>query len=70
MFRYIAILILITLPLTILAQTPIPRQGNSCPTGTYLSGDYCKPFKSSADQDEQVIEIGRDKTAHGERANS
>jgi hypothetical protein len=50
MFRYIAILILITLPLTTLAQNPIPRQGNSCPTGTYKSGDYCKPFKSISDQ--------------------
>jgi hypothetical protein len=29
------------------AQTPIPRQGDSCPTGTYRSGDYCKPFKST-----------------------
>jgi hypothetical protein len=35
---------------TATAQTPIPRQGNSCPTGTYKSGDYCKPFKSSEDQ--------------------
>jgi hypothetical protein len=34
---------------TATAQTPIPRQGNSCPTGTYKSGDYCKPFKSSED---------------------
>ena len=33
-----------------LAQTPIPRQGDSCPTGTYKSGDYCKPFKSSENQ--------------------
>jgi hypothetical protein len=33
-----------------LAQTPIPRQGDSCPTGTYKSGDYCKPFKSTEDQ--------------------
>jgi hypothetical protein len=32
------------------AQTPIPRQGNSCPTGTYKSGDYCKPIKSSEDK--------------------
>jgi hypothetical protein len=32
------------------AQNPIPRQGNSCPTGTYKSGDYCKPFKSSEDK--------------------
>ncbi len=32
------------------AHTLIPRQGNSCPTGTYKSGDYCKPFKSSEDK--------------------
>jgi hypothetical protein len=32
------------------AQTPIPRQGDSCPTGTYKSGNYCKPIKSSAEQ--------------------
>jgi hypothetical protein len=32
------------------AQTPIPRVSNSCPTGTYKSGDYCKPFKSNSDQ--------------------
>ena len=32
------------------AQNPIPRQGNSCPTGTYKSGDYCKSFKSSEDK--------------------
>jgi hypothetical protein len=35
---------------TTLAQTPIPRAGDSCPTGTYKSGDYCKPFKSAKDQ--------------------
>ena len=28
------------------AQTPIPRVGDSCPTGTYKSGDESKPFKS------------------------
>ena len=33
-----------------LAQTPIPRQGDSCPSGTYKSADYCKPFKFSEDQ--------------------
>jgi hypothetical protein len=32
------------------AQNPIRRQGDSCPTGTYKSGDYCKPFKSKSDQ--------------------
>ena len=29
------------------AQTPIPRVGDSCPTGTYKSGDYCKRIASS-----------------------
>jgi hypothetical protein len=38
---------------TTFAQTPISRQGDSCPTGTYRSGDYCKPFKSS--EDEKII---------------
>jgi hypothetical protein len=32
------------------ADRPIPRQGDSCPTGTYKSGDYCKPIKSNSDQ--------------------
>jgi len=36
--------------ITATAQTPIPRQGDSCPTGTYKSGDYCKPIKSNSDQ--------------------
>jgi hypothetical protein len=35
---------------TALAQTPIPRQGDSCPSGTYKSGDYCKPIKPTADR--------------------
>jgi hypothetical protein len=41
---------LLLINLSTLAQNPIPRVGNSCPTGTYKSGDYCKPFKSSEDQ--------------------
>ena len=44
---YIALFIAAT---TATAQNPIPRVGDSCPTGTYKSGDYCKPFKSSEDQ--------------------
>ena len=35
---------------TATAQTPVPRVGDSCSTGTYKSGDYCKPFKSTGDQ--------------------
>ena len=37
------------------AQIPIPRVGDSCPTGTYKSGDYCKPFKTSSTDSEQTI---------------
>lgn len=59
MFRSIAILMLITLPLTATAQTPIPRAGDSCPTGTYRSGNYCKPFKSSADE-KIIVKHGND----------
>jgi len=50
MFQIIVLSLLLTLPIMALAQAPIPRQGDSCPTGTYKSGDYCKPFKSSKEQ--------------------
>ena len=50
MYRYISMLILSLATVTVTAQNPIPRQGDSCPTGTYKSGDYCKPFKSTEDQ--------------------
>ncbi len=46
MTRYLLCFILLS-ALSATAQNPIPRQGSSCPTGTYKSGDYCKPFKSS-----------------------
>jgi len=42
--------ITVLLATTATAQNPTPRQGDSCPTGTYKSGNYCKPFKSSEDQ--------------------
>jgi hypothetical protein len=45
----ICIFLLSAATATATAQNPIPRQGNSCPTGTYKSGDYCKPLKSSKD---------------------
>jgi hypothetical protein len=48
MHRYLSCLIfLVATTATTLAQNPIPHQGKSCPTGTYKSGDYCKPFKSN-----------------------
>ena len=48
MTRYLLCFILLS-AISATAQTPIPRQGDSCPTGTYKSGDYCKPLKSSED---------------------
>ena len=48
MTRYLLCLIFLS-AVSATAQTSIPRQGDSCPTGTYKSGDYCKPFKSSED---------------------
>ena len=50
MHRYISCFILLMATTTAAAQNPIPRVGSSCPTGTYKSGDYCNPFKSSEDQ--------------------
>jgi hypothetical protein len=50
MYKYLSCLIVLVATTTATAQNPIPRQGNSCPTGTYKSGDYCKPFKSNSDQ--------------------
>ena len=61
MFQIIVLSLLLTIPSMALAQNPIPRQEGSCPIGTYKFGDYCKSFKSSADQ--AVVEpdcIGND----------
>lgn len=44
---------------TALAQTPVPRQGDSCPTGTYRSGDYCMPLESNED-DKIIVKNGND----------
>ena len=41
---------------TATAQNPIPRQGDSCPTGTYKSGDYCKQFPSSVERGDKIIQ--------------
>ena len=38
-----------------MAQDPIPRVGDKCPTGTYRSGDYCKPYPSTAKKDQAII---------------
>jgi hypothetical protein len=50
MYRYLSCLIFLVATTTASAQNPIPRQGKSCPSGTYKSGDYCKPFKTSDDE--------------------
>jgi hypothetical protein len=50
MYRYLSCLIILVATTTALAQNPIPRVGDKCPTGTYKSGDYCKPYKSNSDQ--------------------
>jgi hypothetical protein len=50
MYRNLSCLICLVATTTALAQNPTPRQGDSCPTGTYRSGDYCKPIKSDPDQ--------------------
>ena len=47
MFKLLFCTTLLLATISATAQNPIPRQGNSCPTGTYKSGDYCKPYKSS-----------------------
>jgi hypothetical protein len=58
--RCIIVCLALFLPATAaLAQTPIPRQGDSCPTGTYRSGDYCKPFKSS-EEEKIIVKSGKD----------
>ena len=44
---------------TTLAQTSITRQGDSCPTGTFRSGDYCVPFESNSD-DKIIVMSGDD----------
>jgi hypothetical protein len=46
----VAIFFLLLVATAATAQNPIPRVGDTCPTSTYKSGDYCKTFKSSEDQ--------------------
>jgi len=65
MHRYLLSLALLLAVITTLAQTPIPRVGDSCPTGTYKSGDYCKPFKSSSADGQTIIEKSVSKCPSG-----
>ena len=50
MRKYLSSSMLFIAAVTATAQTPVSRLGHGCPNGTYKSGDYCKPFKSSEDQ--------------------
>ena len=54
MIKYLLCSILL-LVVSATAQTPFPRVGDSCPTGTYKSGDYCKAIKSSAGVTQTII---------------
>ena len=40
---------------SVIANDVIPKVGDSCPTGSYSSGDYCKSFKSSAESGTRVV---------------
>ena len=61
MYRYLLYFtMLLSLSITALAQTPIPRVGDSCPTGTYKSGDYCKPIKGSSGESQNIIQKSGD----------
>jgi len=51
---FLGLALQLTMAVSATAQTPTPRVDDSCPTGTYKSGDYCKPFKSA--EDEVIIE--------------
>ena len=66
MYRYLLCYILL-ITTTTLAQTPIPRVGDSCPTGTYSSGDYCKPFASAVEKGVTIIQKSGDKCPTGWR---
>ena len=50
---------------TATAQTTIPRVGDSCPTGTYKSGDHCKPFSSTEKKGEVIIQKSGSKCPTG-----
>jgi hypothetical protein len=58
MYRYLSCLIFLVATTSALAQTPIPRISDKCPTGTYKSGDYCTPFKSSSRKAEAIVPQG------------
>ena len=64
MTRYLLCIILLSATSTF-AQTPNPRVGDSCPTGTYRSGDYCKTIKSSTGETQTIIQKSGSKCPTG-----
>ena len=64
MYRYLSCFILL-IAATATAQTPIPRVEDDCPTGTYRSGDYCKPFASTVENGVTIIQKSGDKCPTG-----
>jgi hypothetical protein len=65
MLRSIFLCAIALMVTTTLAQTPTPRVGDSCPSGTYKSGDYCKPYKSSSADGQTIIEKSGSKCPSG-----
>ena len=65
MLKYLPLILLTIATHTALAQTPIPRVGDSCPTGTYTSGDYCKPFASTIKKGDVIIQLSGDNCPRG-----
>lgn len=47
------------------AQTPVPKVSDHCPTGTYSSGDYCKPSKSTVEKGDVIINKSGDRCPTG-----
>ncbi len=43
----------------VFADNPIPRQGDTCPTGYYRAGDYCQPLPSSTNNP-AIVKHGKD----------
>jgi hypothetical protein len=65
MFRLLFFITLTLITKTAVSQAPIPRVDDSCPTGTYKSGDYCKPFKSTIDKGDTIINKSGDRCPTG-----
>ena len=60
MHRHLLSFLLLIATTVASAQTPIPRVGDSCPTGTYSSGDYCRPIEASSGSSQTIIQKSGD----------